>query len=105
MCALEMHAHLQELQAERALASLEDLATDSAYMADLDGEIAATTGAYVGVVVTRLATQAGVLADSSPPRPRDPRRMTHIHANGVRSVFRDTNPKEQHDGRSNPDRS
>jgi hypothetical protein len=46
--AIEIYNHLQELRAERALASIEDLATDSAYMADLDGEIEATTRVYVG---------------------------------------------------------
>jgi hypothetical protein len=56
MSALEIHAHLQELQAERALASIEGLATDSAYTADLDGEIAATTRAYVGAAVTEIAS-------------------------------------------------
>jgi hypothetical protein len=45
-----------ELQAERALASIEGLALDSAYMADLDGEIEATASAYVGAAVTEMAT-------------------------------------------------
>jgi hypothetical protein len=36
--AIEIHTHLQELQAERALASIERLAVHSAYMADLDGD-------------------------------------------------------------------
>ena len=54
--ALEIYNHLKELRAERALASIEDLASDSAYMADLDGEIEATTRAYVGAAVTEIAT-------------------------------------------------
>jgi hypothetical protein len=41
---------------ERALASIERLAEDSAYMADLEGEIEATTRAYVGAAVTEIAT-------------------------------------------------
>jgi hypothetical protein len=45
-----------ELQAERALASIEELALDSAYMADLDGEIEATARAYVGAAVSEIAT-------------------------------------------------
>jgi hypothetical protein len=56
MFALEIHAHLEELQVERAMASIEGLTTDSAYMADLDGEIAATIHAYVGIVVTEIAS-------------------------------------------------
>jgi hypothetical protein len=54
--AIEIHTHLLELQAERALASIEGLALDSAYMADLDGEIEATASAYVGAAVTEMAT-------------------------------------------------
>jgi hypothetical protein len=54
--AVEVHAHLLELQAERTLASIEGLAVDSAYMADLDGEIEATASAYVGAAVTEIAT-------------------------------------------------
>ena len=54
--AIEIHAHLLELRAERALASIEGLAVSSAYMADLDGEIEATTRAYVGSAVTEIAS-------------------------------------------------
>jgi hypothetical protein len=54
--AIEIHTHLLELQAERALASIEGLAVDSPYMADLDGEVEATTSAYVGAAVTEIAT-------------------------------------------------
>jgi hypothetical protein len=54
--AIEVHAHLLELQAERTIASLEGLAVDSTYLADLDGEIEATTSAYVGAAVTEIAT-------------------------------------------------
>jgi hypothetical protein len=54
--AVEIHTHLLELQAERALASVEVLAVTSAYMADLEGEIEATAGAYVGAAVTEIAT-------------------------------------------------
>jgi hypothetical protein len=56
LSALEIHTCLLELQAERALASIEGLAANSAYMADLDGEIEATTSAYVGAAVTEIAT-------------------------------------------------
>ena len=46
--ATEIHTHLLELQAERAVASIEGPAVDSAYMAALKAEIEATTSAYVG---------------------------------------------------------
>ena len=56
MFATEMHIHLQGLQAERALASIEGLTSNSAYLADLDQEIAVTRSAYVGAAVTEIAT-------------------------------------------------
>ncbi len=56
MSAIEMQNHLQDLQTERALASIEGLSGNSAYMADLDHEIAATRSAYVGAAVTEIAT-------------------------------------------------
>ena len=56
MSANEMHNKIQELQAERALASLEGLADLDADMADLDHEIAVTRQAYVGAAVTEIAT-------------------------------------------------
>jgi hypothetical protein len=56
--AIEIHTHLLELEAERTLASIEGLAANSAYMADLDGEMEATTRAYVGAAVTEIATVA-----------------------------------------------
>jgi hypothetical protein len=62
MFATRMHIQLQELQAERALASIEGLASDSAYMADLEQEIAATRSAYVGAAVTEIATLRGRLS-------------------------------------------
>ena len=54
--AVEVHSHLLELQAERRLAAVEGLTLDSAYVADLDGEIEATASAYVGAAVTEIAT-------------------------------------------------
>jgi hypothetical protein len=56
MFAIEMQNHLQQLQAERALALIEGLGSYSPYMADLDEEIAATRTAYVGAAVTEIAT-------------------------------------------------
>jgi hypothetical protein len=52
----EIQTHLKGLQAERALASIEGLASDSAHMADLRDEIAAASHAYVGGAVTEIAT-------------------------------------------------
>ena len=54
--ATEIHTHLQELQPERARASIEGLAVNSAYMGDLDGEIEATARAYAGAAVTEIST-------------------------------------------------
>jgi hypothetical protein len=54
--AAEIHTLLRELHAERALASIEGPASDAAYVADLDEEIAATRTAYVGAAVTEIAT-------------------------------------------------
>jgi hypothetical protein len=56
MTTSELHIHLQELRAERALASIEGLRVDSAYMADLNGEIETTNRAYVGAAVTEIAS-------------------------------------------------
>jgi hypothetical protein len=56
MLAIEIQVRLKELQAERLLASSEGLAADTAYMADLDDEIAEVSDAYVGAAVTDIAT-------------------------------------------------
>lgn len=56
MLAIQMQNHLRELQTERALASVEGLSNDSAYMSDLEDEIAATRSAYVMAAVTEIAT-------------------------------------------------
>jgi hypothetical protein len=55
MPAIELQIRLKELQAERLLASSEGLVADTAYMADLDDEIAEMCHAYVGAVVTEIA--------------------------------------------------
>jgi hypothetical protein len=62
MSAIEMQDRLQQLQAERALALIEGLESCSAYMADLDDEIAATRHAYVGAAVTEIATLRAALS-------------------------------------------
>jgi hypothetical protein len=56
MSAIEMQTHLKELHTERALASIEGLGSDSAYMADLDHEIATVRHAYEVAAVTEIAT-------------------------------------------------
>jgi hypothetical protein len=56
MFAVDVQIHLSELLVERALASIEGLATDSAYMEDLDDEIAAMREAYLAAVITEIAT-------------------------------------------------
>jgi hypothetical protein len=61
MFATEMQTHLQQLHTERAPASIEGLSSDSAYMADLDEEIAVTRSAYVGAAVTEIASFRGEL--------------------------------------------
>ena len=62
MTAIHMHNQLQELHAERALASLEGLALQDSYMADLDEEIAAVRSAFVGAAVTEIATLRALLS-------------------------------------------
>ena len=56
LLAIEMKFRLKELRAERLLASVEGVAENSTYMADLDEEIAEATQAYVAVAVTEIAT-------------------------------------------------
>jgi hypothetical protein len=56
MLAIEIQIRLKALEAERLLASSQGLATDRAYMADLDDEIAEVSAAYVGAAVREIAT-------------------------------------------------
>lgn len=56
MSAVEAQIHLSELLVERALALIEGLAANGAYMADLDDEIAATRHAYIAAAITDIAT-------------------------------------------------
>ena len=50
-----MQNHLQDLEAERALASIEGLAGNPAYMGDLHDEIEVTLHAYTAAAVTEIA--------------------------------------------------
>ena len=61
MPASELHIRLKELRAERLLASSEGLAANTAYMADLEDEIAEVSDAYVGAAVTEIAVLRGEL--------------------------------------------
>ena len=61
MPAIELQIRLKELQAERLLASSERLGADTAYMADLEDEIAEVSDAYVGAAVIEIATLRGEL--------------------------------------------
>ncbi len=54
--AVDLHARLELLLLERALAAVEGLTADPAYMADLDDEITATRHAYAGTAITEIAT-------------------------------------------------
>jgi hypothetical protein len=54
--AAEELATLEQLRAERALAVDEDLRED------IDAEIVATTGTYIGLAVTEIATLRGEIA-------------------------------------------
>ena len=59
--AAELRERMALLEAERALAGLNGLLEDPAYMADLQADIEAATATYVGVAVTELASLRGQL--------------------------------------------
>jgi hypothetical protein len=54
--AVEIQDELRMLYVERALAELEGLASDETYMADLLDDIQAHRSAFVGAVVTEIAS-------------------------------------------------
>jgi hypothetical protein len=54
--AVEIQDELRMLYIERALAELEGLASDPSYMADLLDDIQAHRSAFVGAVVTEIAS-------------------------------------------------
>jgi hypothetical protein len=53
--AADLKDYLLQLQAERALASLEGLDGNAAYVSDLDADVAAARNAFVGAAVTEIA--------------------------------------------------
>ena len=57
----ELHIRLKALLAERLLASSEGLAADTAYISDLEHEIAEVRAAYVTAAVTEIAARRGEL--------------------------------------------
>jgi hypothetical protein len=61
--AADLKDYLRRLQAERALASLEGLGGNTAYVSDLDDDLAAAHHAYVGAAVTEIATLRAELSD------------------------------------------
>ena len=64
MSAVDIQHQLHRLQAERALATVEGLDANAAYVEDLDQEIWATHHAYVGAAVAEIAA---LRADLSGP--------------------------------------
>lgn len=56
LTAIKLQADLRLLYAERALAGLEGLGSDPNYMADLLDDIDSLKNAYIGAVVTEIAT-------------------------------------------------
>jgi hypothetical protein len=56
MTATDVRSRLEELQAERLAALAYGLGGNAAYMAELDGDIAAARAAYVGMAVTEIAS-------------------------------------------------
>ena len=61
LTAVKLQADLRLLYAERALAGLEGLGSDPSYMADLLDDISSLKNAYIGAVVTEIATLRGEL--------------------------------------------
>jgi len=61
--AADLKDHLRSLQAERALAALEGLGGNAAYVSDLDDDLAAAQHAYVGAAVTEIASLRAQLSD------------------------------------------
>jgi hypothetical protein len=59
--AAELREQIALLEAERALAGLNGLLEDAAYMADLNADIAAAEATYVGIAVTEIAGLRGQL--------------------------------------------
>jgi hypothetical protein len=61
LTAAKLRSDLRLLYAERALADLEGMGADPTYMDDLLDDISTLKEAYVGAVVTEIATLRGEL--------------------------------------------
>jgi hypothetical protein len=61
LTAAKLRADLRLLYAERALADLEGMGADPTYMDDLLDDISSLKEAYIGAVVTEIATLRGEL--------------------------------------------
>ena len=61
MSATDLHARLQELESERALAHLTGIAGVKLYMRDLEREIRVSRNAWRGAAVTEIASFRGQL--------------------------------------------
>ena len=62
MSALDLQSHLRRLTAERLDAVEAGLDRNPIYMAELEEDLAETREAYVGLVVTEIATLRGQLS-------------------------------------------
>ena len=62
MSAYDLHNHLLDLQAERALAEETGVASIASYMEDLERDIARSHAAFVGAAVTEIASFRGELS-------------------------------------------
>ena len=56
MTAADMRQSLQQLESERALATVSPLSGNAVYMDDLEADLASAREAYVGLAVTEIAT-------------------------------------------------
>ena len=56
MTAFDLHNHLLELHAERALAEETGVARIASYMDDLERDIARSHAAFIGAAVTEIAS-------------------------------------------------
>jgi hypothetical protein len=61
--AADLKEYLLQLEAERALASLEGLGANTSYVSDLNAELAAARHAYAGAAVTESASLRAELSD------------------------------------------
>jgi hypothetical protein len=63
--AADARDHVTELESERALALITDLASDRAYMHDLDDELAVWRHHYVVAAITEIATLRAELSGAN----------------------------------------